>query len=58
MGLYEDTLPCGCVECTSTLSIPPETFIIKYCDKHKPKKVSQEKSDDKLNYKSKSELNK
>lgn len=27
MGIYEDTLPCGCVSGTCTLSYPPEDYI-------------------------------
>ena len=37
MGMYEGVLPCGCVQCTSTLEHPPVTYTIKFCDVHKPK---------------------
>ena len=53
MGLYDGVLPCGCVQCTSTMDYPPVTYTIKYCDLHKPKEVQPIKNDD--NDKKKSE---
>lgn len=34
MGFYKKLLPCGCIEVTSTLTIPPVTYIQYTCKQH------------------------
>lgn len=36
MGFYKHILPCGCIEITTTLTIPPSTYIQTKCREHSP----------------------
>jgi hypothetical protein len=44
MGFYKYIRTCGCIEITTTLTIPPSTYIQHTCDACKKKKTN--KADD------------
>jgi hypothetical protein len=49
MGIYTETLKCGCIAATCTLEIPPQSFILQHCPLHAKEK------DEKTEKKTKSE---
>jgi hypothetical protein len=36
MGIYGNTLECGCIQQTLTFETPIRTITIQFCKKHKP----------------------
>jgi hypothetical protein len=36
MGIYSNTLECGCIQQTLTFEIPVKTITTHYCKIHKP----------------------
>jgi hypothetical protein len=41
MGIYGNTLECGCIQQTVTLEIPAKTITIHYCKIHKPSEINK-----------------
>jgi hypothetical protein len=34
MGFYKHVMPCGCIQITTTLTVPPITYYQSKCDQH------------------------